>query len=270
MIPYDFDGDGKQDLLVYDPGVGPSGLFRIRLSSNGQIVAHRVPVPEPAGTGAHRYFPVPGDYDGDGICDLAVWHQQTSTWYIAESSKGGAVRAAQYGWGECVPCPGYYDGSGRCNIAVRAPDGKVYIHGIWEGDFPAPGNILPYGLGQPHSRNVWPAEIPIKPPHGGSFLWKPVGESDGKLLVMLPNAYGEDWTENGVVTPGAGAKVELVRPDLGVVALGRFHGKHDGRRSKWRFPQPGAAYQNVLVLATAKTGARQAWGPIGDGASRYE
>ena len=40
--------------------------------------------------------PVPGDYDGDGKADVAVFRPSTGIWYIVNSSTGAA---AFYQWG---------------------------------------------------------------------------------------------------------------------------------------------------------------------------
>ena len=40
--------------------------------------------------------PVPGDFDGDGKTDLAVFRPATGIWYIVNSSTGAA---AFYQWG---------------------------------------------------------------------------------------------------------------------------------------------------------------------------
>ena len=34
------------------------------------------------------YKPVPGDYDGDGKTDIAVYHSASGLWYVKKSSDG--------------------------------------------------------------------------------------------------------------------------------------------------------------------------------------
>ena len=47
-------------------------------------------------------MPVPGDYDGDGKTDLAVYHAATGNWYIQRSSDG-QTRVANWGWAAAMP-----------------------------------------------------------------------------------------------------------------------------------------------------------------------
>ena len=61
----------------------------------------------------------PGDYDGDGRFDLAVWRGnfgQPAIFYIQQSSAG--FTAKQWGLGEDAVVPGDYDGDGKTDLAV--------------------------------------------------------------------------------------------------------------------------------------------------------
>lgn len=76
------------------------------------------------------------------------------------------------------------------------------------------------------------------------FLFKPVSESDGKLVVLLPSRL------TGLVSG-----VSLVGPDGQVVESGRYRGVGNEGREHFRFNKPGGQYSNGLsVQAKLVTG----------------
>ncbi len=88
------------------------------------------------------------------------------------------------------------------------------------------------------------------------FVWKPISEGDGRLVVLLPSSYV--GRVSGVTVRRGGTVLES----------GRFSGNTNGNRPTYRFSRPGAGYGSGLtVVATLRTGGSVTWN-IPNGGSR--
>jgi len=157
----DFNGDGRSDWVV---ARNEGGLLRWYIQITGEPTSGSIQF------GLATDKPVPADYDGDGITDIAIWREtgnpepDRAYFYILRSSTN-SFQAVMFGTqGDNPSVVGDYDGDGKVDVAVfrsndnsgacgsnrsvwyYRPSGQSGIDFLYEcwglpGDFPAPGDF---------------------------------------------------------------------------------------------------------------------------------
>ena len=121
-VARDYDGDGKTDLAIFRNGATATSqtTWWISQSSDGawRIVGFGL-----TGNGSTTFdTPIPGDYDGDGKFDIAVYRfgqSPSNTYFVLHSAPGSSF--SQIPWGDFSTdyiVPGDYDGDGKFEVAA--------------------------------------------------------------------------------------------------------------------------------------------------------
>jgi len=134
QVAYDDDAAGNWMFsLTYTAQVSRLYYLRVRHYTVGNNAAfylsyRKISAAAPGQNwGWNATVPVPGDYDGDGESDLAVYWPESGNWYIHLSATG-TILVQNWGWSAALPVPGDYDGDDKTDIAVYWPEGgKWYI-----------------------------------------------------------------------------------------------------------------------------------------------
>ena len=160
----DMDGDGKMDLVLYNPDTG-TWLASLSGGGYGSLTAilgglGYQPAPgdydwdrktdlsvyneviqqwkltlsqsgyETVSTafGGPGFHQVQGDYDGDRKADVGVYQESTGNWYVRLSGSGYETIAINFGGPGCQPVPRDYDGDGKMDPALyQESTGNWYV-----------------------------------------------------------------------------------------------------------------------------------------------
>lgn len=113
----DFDGDGRTDFVTISASGGDL-RWTMKLSSKGfRVLKFGI-------NGTDE--PVPGDFDGDGATDPAVWRplaNGAAEWVI---SRGSGSKTIRFGLSSDTPIVGDFDGDGKDDPSiVRVTNGRL-------------------------------------------------------------------------------------------------------------------------------------------------
>ncbi len=110
-VGQNFDGEGGDDLAIYDP---EDYKWHIR-TKTGESILNGAP------WGFPGVVPAPGRYFGNDRAQLGVYHPSSGRWFLRDIYSGVVRNGIQWGYTGTLAVPGDYNGDGVDDLAVYAP-----------------------------------------------------------------------------------------------------------------------------------------------------
>jgi hypothetical protein len=229
----DYIGNGKQNFATWQPETGRWTYTDAGFAPQYYTVFW--------GSGALGDVPVPGDYDGDGVTDTAVFRQPTGTWHV-NTKKLGTI-SFEFGASGDKPVPADYDGDFKTDLAVFRP-----ASGDWMIRLSATGTSLLIHFGLSEDKPVpadydgdGKADVAIFRPSEGA--WYYLRSSDNAKVAAQFGQAGDIPQPTDVDGDGR-ADFNVFRPSAAVFY---FASSFDGRsafvsRGQGGIPQPASGY----------------------------
>jgi len=229
-VPADYDGDGTPDRAVFHP---QSGVW-------SWVADRNLPWFVKTTTGSTQWggpgdIPVPGNYDGDGKTDIAVWRPADGRWYILPTNGNASYWKK---WGDVFDRPviGDYDADGYTDMAVWTPS-----TGMWKIMSTRAGNTwsVQWGL---------PGDLPVPADYDGDGKTDPAIWRQGTWWILQSRT-------GAVVVRDWGVKGDIPVP-------ADYDGDHMADLAIWR-PSDGSWWVAKSSTGFADT-FTAGWGVPGD------